>query len=75
MARTLDGLTYLTLVFQGSAGEATGKKFSLFVHELHQEIGVLVVNVFDAVLFEPALFFTGCIHRRRIEVTYLVVWC
>ena len=75
MTRTLDGLTDLALVLQGSTGEATGQQFALLVHELHQEIRVLVVDVFDAVLLEAAVFFPGCIHRRRIEVPDLLVDC
>ena len=52
MAGTLDGLGNLALVFGGSTGDATRQDLALLVDELQQEVGILVVDVLDAVLLE-----------------------
>ena len=56
MAGTFDGLGNLALVFCGSAGDAAGQDLTFLVDELQQEVGILIVDVFDAVLLETAVF-------------------
>ena len=59
---TLYSLSYATLEFQRSTGDAAGKQFTLLVEELLEEFGVFVIDVFDTAAFETAVFFLLDIH-------------
>jgi len=54
---TFNCLGNLALEFQRSAGKAAWEQFPLFVHELQEEIRILVIDVFNTALFEAAVFF------------------
>lgn len=68
MTGAFDRLGHFFLELPAVAREAAGKDFSLLIHELHEEIGVLVIDVLDAVLLEPAVLwfrfspFDGLVH-------------
>ena len=57
MAGTLYGLGYTTLEFQRSTGDTARQDLALFVEELLEEFGILIVNIFDTTAFETAVFF------------------
>lgn len=75
MARALDRYGEAALKFKAGARDATGQDLSLFVDKLQQEIGVLVVDVFDACFFEAAVLFlsgfgTDTVYRCGSDVTF-----
>ena len=70
MAGALNSLCHATLEFQRSAGDAAGKDFALFVEELLEEFGILVVDVLDAATLETAVFFLFYVHAHGREVAY-----
>lgn len=49
------GLGHFALEFQAGAGDAAGQQAALLVHELQQEVRVLIVHVLNAVLLEAAV--------------------
>jgi hypothetical protein len=57
MAGALDGGGDAALVFQAVARDAARQQFALLVDKLEQEIGVFVVDMFNAELAETAIFF------------------
>ena len=59
MARPLDRRSDLTLVLQAVAGNPAGKDLTLLVHEREQEVGVLIIDVLDAVALEAAVLFSA----------------
>ncbi len=65
---TLNGLSYATLEFQRSAGDATGQDLALLVEEFLEEFGILVVDVLDACTFEAAVFFLLNVYRHGCQV-------
>ena len=72
MASTLDSLRQFALVLQRGTGDTTGQNLALLVHETQQEIGILVVDVFDAVLLEAAVLFgVRAINSDRLELADL----
>lgn len=73
VAATLDGLTHFTLVLQAGAGEAAGKDLALLVHEAHQEVLVLVVDVGDPHLLETTVLLLRRLDGDRREVADLAV--
>ena len=72
VAGPFDGGGHFALILQGIAGNPAGKDLALFVDELDQEIGVLVVDVFDAVALEAAVFFALLTDLRIAEKFYIV---
>ena len=50
MACALNSLGNAALELQRCAGDSTGKDFALFVEELLEEFGILIVDVLDAEL-------------------------
>ena len=73
MTGTFDGLGDLALVFVGSAGDAAGQDLALLIDELQQEVGILVVDVLDAVLLEAAVFLSLGIDRDGGQIFDVVV--
>jgi hypothetical protein len=73
MACTLDGLTHFTLVLQRCSGEAAGQNLTLLIHKPEQKTAILIFNLFNAVLLEPAIFFLRRINRGRVEITYFIL--
>jgi len=60
VASTLDGVTDLTLVLEGVAGNAAWENLALLVHESEEEVRIFVVDVLDAVALKAAvLLFTS----------------
>jgi uncharacterized protein (DUF2141 family) len=55
------------LVLQAVARNATRQQFTLLIDELHQKVGVFIINVFDAELAETAVFFTSQTDFRIAE--------
>ena len=68
MTGTLNGLSHTTLELQRSTGDTTGKDLALFVEELFEEFGILIVDVFDTASLETAIFFLLYIYRQGSEV-------
>ena len=68
VACTFHCLSDAALVFEGSAGDATGQDFALFVEELFEEFGIFVVNILDSALFEAAVFFLFGIYGGGSEI-------
>jgi hypothetical protein len=64
MACAFDGSSDFALVFEGVTRDATREQFALFVDELEQKLGVFVVNMFDAELFEAAILFARLTEIR-----------
>ncbi len=56
MAGAFYGSGHFFLVFEACTRQAAGQNLSLRIQKPYQKIGVFVVNVFDAVLFEAAKF-------------------
>ncbi len=50
------GGRYPALIFQAVAGDTAREQFALFVDELQEEIGIFVIDVFDAEFAETAVF-------------------
>jgi len=75
MARTLDGLGDLALIFHRGACDAARQDLALLVDELQQEVSVLVVDVFDAVLLETAVFLSFGIYGYGSQILDVVVVC
>lgn len=69
MAGPFDGLGQFPLVFYGRTGDAAGQNLALLVHKFQQEVRVLVIDVFNAQLFEAAIFFLFDIHRDGGEIS------
>ena len=63
LACALDGLCHAALVFERSACDATGQNLTLLVKELLEELGILIVDVFDTALLETAIFLLFGVHR------------
>ena len=57
MTSAFDGGRHAALVLEAVAGNATGEQFALFVDELEQKVGILVVDVLDPEFAEAAIFF------------------
>ena len=55
MARSLDSLSHTALVLERCASDAAWKDLSLFVEELLEELGILVVDILDTALLEAAI--------------------
>ena len=70
MAGPFDGLGQFPLVFYGRTGDAAGQNLALLVHKFQQEVRVLVIDVFNAQLFEAAIFFLFGIDRYRGQILY-----
>ena len=68
MTGTFNGLSHATLEFERGASDAAGKDFALFVEELLQEFGILVVDIFDTASLETAIFFLLNVYRQGSEV-------
>ncbi len=68
---TLDSRSDATLIFQAVARNTTRQQFALFVNELKKEVRILVVNVFDAVFAETAIFFATQTDFRVAEEFYI----
>ena len=68
MTGTLNGLSDTTLELERSSGDTTGKDLALFVEELLEEFGILVVDVFDTASLETAIFFLLNVYRQGSEV-------
>src|SRR5690606_25309226 len=75
MPCTLDSLSNFPLILQGSPGNPAGQYLTLFVYKLCKEIRILVVNVFDTVLFKTAVFFTVVNNLGRCNVLNLFLSC
>lgn len=70
-AGALYGGSHAALVFQAVARDTARQQFALFVDELKQEIGVFVIDVFDAEFAETAVFFTAQTDFRIAEKLYI----
>ena len=68
MTSTLDGLCNTALVFERCAGDSTWQDFALFVEELLEEFGILVVDVLDAALLEPAILLLLNVNGRSVKI-------
>ncbi len=75
MTSTLHGFSDAALEFERSAGDAAGKDLALFVEELLEELGILIVDILDAAAFETAVFFLFGVYRQGSEVTDFAVCC
>src|SRR5690606_24324761 len=73
MACTFHRLGDFTLEFQRSSGQTAWQYLALVINKLQQEVGVLVVNVLDAVLFEAAILFPVILHLGSSHVLNLFV--
>ena len=73
MACTFYRLSYFPLEFEGSTGKTAWQHFALVIDELQQEVGVLVIDVFNAVFLEAAVFFTVILHLGSGYVLNLFV--
>ena len=62
------GLSYFALEFQAGARDAAGQNAALLVHELEQEVRVLVVHVLDAVLLKAAVLGAVVLLGQRVAV-------
>jgi hypothetical protein len=71
VAGTLDGGCDAALVFEAVAGDTARQQFTLFVDELKQEVGILVINVFDAEFAETAVFFASLAQFGVAEEFYI----
>ena len=56
MTCTLYGLSHAALVFEGSSRDAARQDLALLVEEFLEELGVLVIDVFDSALLKAAVF-------------------
>ena len=68
MTGALDSLRHFFLVLVRGAGDATGQNLALFVDELQQEVGILIVDILDTEFFETAIFLTLGLHSDRGQV-------
>ena len=77
MASTLNGLGHATLKLQRGAGDASGQDLTLLVEELLEEVGILVIDVFDSAFLEAAVLLLLDVFRHRGQVAEfrLVVTC
>ena len=75
MAGTLDSLSHFLLVFRGCTRDTAGKDLALFVHKLQEEVGILVIDIFDTALLETAPFFVLGIYRNRGQLFNVVIYC
>ena len=57
MAGTLNCLSNSSLELERCSGDTTGKYLTLLVEEFLQELGILVIDIFDTATFETAVFF------------------
>lgn len=57
MSCSFDSLGYFPLKLQAGAGKPSWKDLALLIDKLQQEVGIFIINILDAVLLEPAVFF------------------
>ncbi len=68
MAGTFHGLGHTALELQRCPCDAAGKNLALLVEELLEELGILVIDIFDTAAFETAIFFLLNVYRQGSEV-------
>lgn len=71
MAGAFNGRSHAALVFQAVAGNTAGQQFALLVDELKQEIGVFIIDMFDAEFAETAVFLGAQANFRVAEKFYI----
>ena len=69
MPGLFNGLAYAALVFEAGSGQTAGQNLALFVDQHQQEVGVLVVDVLEALLTEAAIPLTLRVDGDRVQVT------
>jgi len=68
VAGLLDRLGHLALVLQRGAGEAAREDLALLIAQLQEEVCILVINILDTGLLEPAILGLFGFNLDRIEV-------
>ena len=71
VARTFNGGSYATLVFEAVACNTARQQFALLIDELQQKIRIFIVDVFDAEFAETAVFFASQTDFRVAEEFYI----